>query len=512
MAVALVAHSYDTKNELRKVPAELEQVIATLQGTTCAVEPLPRVTKKSLENRLALLQKDLIILHFAGHADKLEIQVNEQDGSVTYTDMSRFSEIIGLNKEVLRLVFLNACSTGPQVDFLLNQGIPAVIATNMPLSDKYGFEFATIFYEKFTNPGFNLSLQQAFDHTVVSMESSSQTKVFSPIDDDIANPYTIHPAAIDKVRASLKNKKLTKGPVYQLRGDPQVLNQRFADWLQGVEKPAQLISNEKPAPAVDVSWKDSWLLCDRDNQHGEFKTKMEAKQAGNPADPLFLFIHDEDQNCPFELALRYKQLSLPKLFGGEIRAEDLEYPTEDEFGAVGDRNKPLLQLSKYYWEKFSKDKGKGFNEQAKRYEFLKFPNSLPLVAHHELPSYFWKDSINDFFEYYLGDFSTILRQELSERLLVICTLGHSGTEYEAGNVEKYKELFCKLKTQYPDRILEQTQLPPVYQPQISAWHKAQFKESVDPTVCDLSTLPNTMPFVTAREIMKNILKHRFAGT
>jgi hypothetical protein len=509
MAAALVAHSYDNQDPLQQVPAELTRIITVLQGTRCAVEPLPNVDSDTLENRILKLRDQLLLLHFAGHADDLDLQTNLADGSTTYTNMAHFAKIVGFNSPRLRLVFLNGCSTEAQIAVLRQQQVPAVIATTMPLSDKYGFLFAVNFYEKFTDAAKNLTLQEAFDLTYASMESNKNaTAVFTDDGSDI-HAAQFHPDAVEQVRASLKLKKITKGPVYVLHGEPEVLNQRFADWLETDTAPetVQPATDAPPAELPGV-WEHAWLLCDRDREYGQFKTKVAEKQAGNPADPVFLFIHDEDRNCPYELARRYKEVGMRQLWGHALRVEDLEYPAQDEFGAVGDRNKPLLQLSQYYWEKFSKDKGKGFNAVSKRYEFVKFPNDTAVVACHELPNYFWEDSIEDFFEYYLGEFSTLLRQELSERLLVICTLGHPGTDYEAEIAGKYCQMLARLKALYPDRVLEQTGLEPIRTGHVSAWYKSQFKQTLN---TQKYPMPPAMAYIDASDLMRKIINDHRAG-
>jgi WD40 repeat protein len=68
----------------------------------------------------------------------------------------------------LKLVFLNGCSTRPQVQSLLDAGVPVVIATARPIKDKLARQFAVAFYEALTAggeaaPAGGRSLRAAFE-------------------------------------------------------------------------------------------------------------------------------------------------------------------------------------------------------------------------------------------------------------------------------------------------------------------------------------------------------------
>ena len=63
------------------------------------------------------------IFHFAGHASSHQLRFEGQDA-----DANGIAELLAQQKG-LKLVFLNGCSTRKQVNYLLELGIPAVIAT-----------------------------------------------------------------------------------------------------------------------------------------------------------------------------------------------------------------------------------------------------------------------------------------------------------------------------------------------------------------------------------------------
>ena len=107
--------------------------------------------KASLERIYSVFQnyRDRIALfHFGGHADgdrlllqsAFELRPAYAEGLATLLGQQRG----------LKLVFLNGCSTRPQVKRLLDAGVPAVIATARPIDDAVATEFAVAFYQALT--------------------------------------------------------------------------------------------------------------------------------------------------------------------------------------------------------------------------------------------------------------------------------------------------------------------------------------------------------------------------
>lgn len=99
----------------------------------------------------------IAIFHYGGHAD---------GGSLEFEGTSGHAE--GLANEFatlknLQLVFLNGCSTKGQVDYLLEIGVKAVIATAVPISDNKATEFAEHFYRALANKS---TIRNAFNFGV----------------------------------------------------------------------------------------------------------------------------------------------------------------------------------------------------------------------------------------------------------------------------------------------------------------------------------------------------------
>ena len=107
--------------------------------------------KASLERIYAVFQayRDRIaIFHFGGHADGDRLLLES-----AFEPRPAFAEglasLLGQQRG-LKLVFLNGCSTRPQVKRLLEAGVPAVIATARPIDDGMATAFAAALYQALT--------------------------------------------------------------------------------------------------------------------------------------------------------------------------------------------------------------------------------------------------------------------------------------------------------------------------------------------------------------------------
>ena len=108
-----------------------------------------------------LAQEDYHVLHYMGHGDFDAdrggmLLLENEDGSAHLVSATDFAA--WLHDEPLRLVFLNACSTGATPErsgphpytgvaaALINNGVPAVVAMQFPISDQAAIDFARTFY------------------------------------------------------------------------------------------------------------------------------------------------------------------------------------------------------------------------------------------------------------------------------------------------------------------------------------------------------------------------------
>ncbi|MCB0845462.1 MAG: CHAT domain-containing protein [Bacteroidetes bacterium] len=102
------------------------------------------------------------IFHYGGHANGTLLRLEGKDANA-----KGLARLFG-EQEQLQLVFLNGCSTGPQVEQLLQEGIKAIIATSVPVNDSIATEFSVKVYQSLAGGS---TLQQAFNQGIAFVET-----------------------------------------------------------------------------------------------------------------------------------------------------------------------------------------------------------------------------------------------------------------------------------------------------------------------------------------------------
>lgn len=97
----------------------------------------------------------IAIFHYGGHAGGQGLRLEEGNAHA-----SGLAEFFSQQKDSLQLVFLNGCSTLPQVQRLMDLGVRAVIATSCPIQDAKAVDFAKEFYRWLSA---NRSIGRAFE-------------------------------------------------------------------------------------------------------------------------------------------------------------------------------------------------------------------------------------------------------------------------------------------------------------------------------------------------------------
>lgn len=113
-----------------------------------------QVNLDDVYNEFNTYHNRIYIFHYGGHSDSEFLHLQEH-----HARSEQLAILIGQQKH-LKLVFLNGCANRPQVQFLLDRGVPAVIATSESVHDKYACFFAVQFYEAFAG---GKSIKEAFD-------------------------------------------------------------------------------------------------------------------------------------------------------------------------------------------------------------------------------------------------------------------------------------------------------------------------------------------------------------
>jgi len=141
----------DRVHYLRNLPEELRQITEALdrakaQGL-CDYIPLANATLKQILDTFqkAEYRNRIAVFHYGGHASSLQLLLETNDGRIATADASGLAAFLGQQRG-LELVFLNGCSTQPQVEAFLDANVPMVVATSQAIDDEVAMEFASRFY------------------------------------------------------------------------------------------------------------------------------------------------------------------------------------------------------------------------------------------------------------------------------------------------------------------------------------------------------------------------------
>jgi len=158
LPVVFLAFANAPESHLQLLKAESRAAYEALQPLQAAgriaVHREESTAFSELYDDLLTYTDRLVIFHYGGHADGERLALEGGAGSAT-----GLARLLG-QQSSLRLVFLNGCATQGHVAHLLDAGVPAVIATSVPIGDRKAQEFSTAFYAALAE---GRSISQAFD-------------------------------------------------------------------------------------------------------------------------------------------------------------------------------------------------------------------------------------------------------------------------------------------------------------------------------------------------------------
>ncbi len=138
--------------ELRAEIRQLQELFEAFQAEgRCRLEFRPNATLEQIFEVLTKQRDRIALFHFGGHADSGRLMVESALGCAPAHGQG-LATLLG-QQHGLQLAFLNGCSTRPQVQRLLEAGVPAVIATARPINDHTARELAVAFYTALTKGG-----------------------------------------------------------------------------------------------------------------------------------------------------------------------------------------------------------------------------------------------------------------------------------------------------------------------------------------------------------------------
>ncbi|MGZ8335777.1 MAG: CHAT domain-containing protein [Allosphingosinicella sp.] len=161
--VILLTFANDEDDHLQMLTRERKSISAALSTyedqryIRVQVEPAAAVADVfGLFNRFT---DQIAIFHYAGHADGKALQLETATGDNEAAHAGGLAKLMGLS-DALQLVFLNGCATRGHVQMLLDNGVKAVIATQVPINDAMATEFAEQFYQALASGN---TIKQSFD-------------------------------------------------------------------------------------------------------------------------------------------------------------------------------------------------------------------------------------------------------------------------------------------------------------------------------------------------------------
>ncbi len=164
--VIYLAFANDNDAHLSLLKEESRQLMSTLSTLhdKQAIE-VYREESTNVEDLIAGFNRfndRIAIFHYGGHAAGSGLRLEE--------GAAQAGGLAGLlsQQSQLQLVFLNGCSTQPQVKLLLELGIKAVIATSVPIEDAKAKDFSFWFYQGLT---VKKNIENAFQFAAASLNT-----------------------------------------------------------------------------------------------------------------------------------------------------------------------------------------------------------------------------------------------------------------------------------------------------------------------------------------------------
>ena len=144
LPLVFLAFANDMDDHLATLKDESRALYESLrdleQARAIAVHREESTQFDELYNDLLAFDGQLVIFHYAGHANGTMLQLEGGNGGA-----SGIAKLLG-QQASLKLVFLNGCATKDQVKLLHDAGVPAVIATSVDINDKKATMLSTAFY------------------------------------------------------------------------------------------------------------------------------------------------------------------------------------------------------------------------------------------------------------------------------------------------------------------------------------------------------------------------------
>ncbi len=147
--VILVAFANNDDDPLLTLYAEeaaiKKQLAPLVEQDLCELEIILQADTQKILDAFQRYKDRVAIFHYAGHAESFELHLETVEGQKEVANGRGFAEFLKFQKG-LQLVFLNACSTEPQVEDLINANVSAVVATSRQIDENIAAFLSLCFY------------------------------------------------------------------------------------------------------------------------------------------------------------------------------------------------------------------------------------------------------------------------------------------------------------------------------------------------------------------------------
>ncbi len=414
----------------------------------------------------------LLVFHYGGHASVEGLAyITERNGVeeaciMSYEDLNQLADLFSN----LRFVFINACNTQPASELFFEK-VEAIIYTTKSIHDEIASLFACTFYANFFKVQ---DLNTAFDDTITQVFKLSRNGI----------------SLLSKKRDTISQQDLDEADpsVFGIKyRDDKFKTSTFQSWVQSIQPMSQskkdptTTQNKGPQP-------NAYLLCDRTDMHQSL-IQNELRDKRDMPQPLFIFIHGTSDDCPSDFRDRFAIHTLPKELGIKTPIE-IELPSP-QYSAL-DKCKLILRENYCYKSGFGKK-----NDVDKTWSFVsRKPNNDNefILIHHNLIGDKWATTWQDFFDYYLNEFSKEL-MNFSDKLIIVVT--------RTAQPDGFTDYFNGL-TSNPDRqIVNLSAFDKIEYQHIEEWQETvfgrnQFKSETIVAVGDDKFFKEIIPLLQAK--------------
>lgn len=459
----------------------------------CRVRSRREVTYPRLTGALAKVE-DLHLFHFSGHAGPDSLLLVDERAGNKKALVQGMAKTLG--KYGAKLAFLNGCSTRDQVEAFHEAGIPVVISTVAPVSDKMAREFAGYFYTALAR---GESLQAAFETAendvlaTIGPDERYQDRGFEfgdpPQDPDHPYTFQVHPKF------------------------ESVAQQGIRHWYHALQRASE--DEEGEPEEGELLGPYAYLLCNRRKETELFEERMEAvveaRLKGQSHKPQVLFICGPSDELPDSLARRYFEFTLEDLYSdldhplGKKQQHPVFFPPVEELRGM-EAEEALWEIEGAFRREFRMGQQKAFSSQ-KLIAKIGRKRDCIAIQHDLLGPLF--PALGPILKAYIARFWQIPLEARAPQVLVVFNVSYDPPSMLArlrGSSLRPEALIAPLAEAF-DNVLVVPRLEPVAKADVLFWQRKYLRHESD-LVKRLFSSRKQRPMAQVEEVLKSLVEQR----